>query len=245
MTALLVLLLATPALAAVELEARLAPPPGVTVPAAGVATLELADDGRVRWDLQVRDMSGFGTVTAIRRRDDGRPVATLTNPPPTGTHVGTFGPLDDPTRDALLGGMLELVMATAAHPDGELRGAIGVSEVPGLTCTCAGETKAAFRACVRRRLAAAPSLRRSPMGRRLRAAVRRATCGALTGARRGRSVCCLPWVPDGNIVVERLCAMRPRAVCRRMGGVPGGDGGCRPTTCGASSAGARLPMLTP
>lgn len=232
MTALLMLFLAAPALAAVELEARLTPPAGATSPAAGLANLTLEDDGLVRWRVQVRDMTGFATATEVRVRDDDRVVVTLTNPPPTGTHVGTFGPLDDSTRDALYGGRLDVVVATAAHSSGELRGPIALAVVPGVTCACAGGSTPAFHACVRRQLAAAPSLRRSLAGRRLRAAVRRAVCGTPERIGRRQSACCLPRTPDGNVVVESLCAQRSPTACRRMRGVLRSGARCAPAVCG-------------
>lgn len=223
--------LASAAAAEVRLESTLAPPPGVAGAARGLAVLTLGDDGAVRWQLRVADMTGFAVSTALRLGAEGAAVVTLTNPPPSGDHVGTFGPLSPADQEALAGGRWWVHVATAAHPGGELHGRVEPAVVDGVTCACAAASGAkAFRRCV------AASVRRLPAARRrtaamrtMRRAARIARCGPpATRAPRKAIGCCLARTPAENVVVEPLCALVPPSRCERLGGrIAGG-------TCGAA-----------
>jgi hypothetical protein len=242
--ALLVLVLGAAARAEVVLEAELAPslvvpPPGAVRPdTRGSATLVLADDGVVRWQLRVAGLTGFATATEVRHGgtgENGPVVAALTNPPASGDHVGHLGPLDAATQEALFDGSLYVSVATAVHPAGELRGQIRVARLEGTTCSCAAGSPA-LRACVRRALRAlSPRARRSSAMRRLRRAVRHAACGpAPSRIPPNSGACCLPHAPDRNLVVGRLCSQVAVRRCARLGGVEvgvdcfTGGGPCRP-----------------
>lgn len=225
---LLVVVGAACAHAEVRLEATLAPLPDAPAAARGLAVLTLLDDGTVRWQLRVSGMSGFATSTVLRAGAAGPPVVTLTNPPATGDHVGTFGPLDAAAQAALSDGQWYVHVATAAHSDGELQGRVAPAAIAGVTCACAAAASArAFRACVKSAVRQLPaSRRRSAAVKAMRRAARSAACGPLPGRAPKKAIaCCLPRTPAENVVVERLCAPLPPASCLRRGGREAG------TTC--------------
>jgi hypothetical protein len=203
--------------------AQVVPPPlGAAATAAGRMRVTVENDGALRWELQVRDLSGFATATTLRRAragEIGPIVATLTNPPPTGTHVGELAPLDAATLEALWAGSIYVEVATSSHPAGELRGQLALTVVPDVTCSCAGSSRPAFRRCVRRALRADRRLRRSATGERLARLARYAACGpAPRRVPRRSAACCVPWFPEENLVVERLCAQVSTRTCTRLDG---------------------------
>jgi hypothetical protein len=222
--------------ARIELDATLEP--GQVVPiappanpqAGGFARFTLEDDGMVRWELQVNDLTGFATGTYLRQGSPGAtgPVAvTLTNPPSTGTHVGAFGPLAPEVQARLFEGLWYVEVETGANPTGEIRGQVQLVSIADRTCACRGATTKMFRRCVKTQVRELPqAVRRTAAAKLVRRGARRAVCGPAP-ARPGRRVpCCLPWNPLANIVIERLCApMRERA-CTALGGVPSAAPSC-------------------
>jgi hypothetical protein len=223
--------------ARVELEAALdasqvSPAPVGTDPqVGGLARLVVEDDGTVRWDLRVFDLTGSATGTHLREGlpgTTGPVIVTLTNPPSTGTHVGTFGPLSSDAQARLFAGAWYASVETAANPGGEIRGQVRLATLEGRTCACAGATTRGFRRCVKAALRRLPRVtRRSAAAALVRRAARRATCGP--PPRRvpaGRSACCLPLSPLENIVVERVCAAVSARTCAALGGRQGALPSC-------------------
>lgn len=211
------------AAAGVRLEARLEPVPASAGSAPrGAAVFLVRDDATVDWEVRVAGLSGPATATWVRAVTPAGagPGFVLTAPPSTGSHVGSLGPLTGAEREALVGGTMQVEVATAARPDGELRGRLRPVRVDGVTCDCAASTTARFRACVRaavRRLPA--SRRRSTAVRAVVRAARRARCGTVAPPRRpAATACCLAATPEENLVVEQLCAVATRRVCARAAG---------------------------
>lgn len=214
----------------VRLVASLGPgavvPPVVDAPAEARGRMELSigPDGMVAWELRVTELTGTAVEVALRVAPagaNGAPAVLLTNPPATGTHVGTFGPLSVAQQDALFSDGWYVEVRTVAHPAGEVRGQLALAVVPDRTCNCAGApSRAGFRACVQagvRRMP--PGLRRSSAAQSLRIMSRLASCGPAPRRIPPRTVACrLRPAPLDNVVVEPLCAQLPARRCAALDG---------------------------
>jgi hypothetical protein len=234
---LVTLVVAADAAARVVLDATLEP--GQVVPTApqanpqagGLARFVLEDDGTVRWELRVYELTGFGSGTHLREAPPGAAgpvVVTLTNPPSSGTHVGTFGPLAPDAQSRLFEGLWYVQVETAANPAGEIRGQVRLASIDGRTCGCRGSTTKAFRKCVKTRIRELPrAVRKTPAASLVRGVARRAVCGPTRAGAGGRRVtCCLPWSPLENIVIEPLCARVRERACAALAGVPSAAPSC-------------------
>jgi hypothetical protein len=211
----------------IRLATVLAPRPGVVAPPdrapGGWADFRVGDDGRIEWELTVENLSGTAREVSVRVGAEGargRVVATLTNPPASGTHIGRIPTLAAGDHELLIDEGLHVEVATAANPGGEVSGTLRLSvRRDGRTCYCAGSTTRAFRRCVRDAIKAQPrDLRRAESIAHLRAVVRAADCGA--PRRRRATACCLGRVPYENLVLERLCGVTGERRCERLDGEP-------------------------
>lgn len=199
--------------------------------ARGQATFRMLESGMVAWQLAVEDLSGFATGVHLRAGD--AIVFTLTNPPATGVHVGGLGPLTEGEQRLFHDEALHLVVATTAHPDGEIAGPVRLLHLPDTTCDCEGAGGAhVFERCVRRGVKRLPRVvRRTTPVKRLLRSIRRAACGPPPRRQPPRRVaCCMARNPIGNLVIEPLCARATPAQCSRLGGIGMANTSCWPAT---------------
>ena len=214
------------------------PPTGVPAGAGGTATWVFDDEtSTLSYTLSVQNLSGaptFGHLHAGQPNVAGPIVVGLPVIPgsPTATVSGSIVLTNEAVLD-LFNENLYVNLHTALNQGGEVRGQI--RPVKG-SCSCKNATNhGKFVSCVKRAIKALEKPeRQEDLIKSLKKLAPKSACGKKNAKVKGSKIaCCLPGIPENNIVTGRMCTVTTAQKCtsKFFGNVALNADSCIPNPC--------------
>lgn len=195
----------------------------------GTMTLDYEPEtGDIIYEIAVQNLTGAPLAAHLHLGAPGVAGGIVVGLPGGGIPAGADGSasgamvLPPESVDDLYAGRLYVNVHTAAFLAGEIRGQVLVDAG---SCSCqTAKNSGKFKSCVKKAIKGlSKDERKESEIAALKKFAPKASCGKKKAPKKAIA-CCLPNVPEGNIVTGQLCASVSAAKCEKLQGQSAGDG---------------------